>query len=128
MITSDYASVDDTQSPPDIGLPSAYNAALEFVDHNVQRGWGERVALIDDRGAYSYRALSQRVNRCGNVLRDIGVGVGDRILICLPDGIELVTVFWATVKIGAVAVPLNTRLTEADYRALLFDSAARGAH
>ena len=125
MLTSDYASVDDTQSPPDIGLPSAYNAALEFVDHNVQRGWGERVALIDDRGAYSYRALSQRVNRCGNVLRDIGVGVGDRILICLPDGIELVTVFWATVKIGAVAVPLNTRLTEADYRALLFDSAAR---
>ena len=118
MIASDYAFVDNTQWPPSIRLASDYNAALEFVDHNVQRGWGERVALIDDRGPYSYRALSQRVNRCGNVLRDMGVMVGDRILICLPDGIEFVTVFWAAVKIGAVAVPLNTRLTEEDYRAL----------
>ena len=111
MITCDYASVDDTQWPLSIGLPSTYNAALEFVDHNVKRGWGERVALVDDRGLYSYQALSQRVNRCGNVLRDIGIGVGDRILICLPDGIEFVTVFWAAVKIGAVTMPLNTRLT-----------------
>ena len=125
MIKSDYASVDNTQWPPSIRLPLAYNAALEFVDHNVKRGWGDRVALIDDMGPYSYRALLQRVNRCGNVLRDIGVGVGDRILICLPDGIEFVTVFWAAVKIGAVAVPLNTRLTEENYQALLSDSAAR---
>ena len=109
MIKSDYASVDNTQWPPSIRLPLAYNAALEFVDHNVKRGWGDRVALIDDMGPYSYRALLQRVNRCGNVLRDIGVGVGDRILVCLPDGIEFVTVFWAAVKIGAVAVPLDRR-------------------
>ncbi len=106
-------------------LPSRYNAASHFVDRHLGEGRGAKVAFIDDRGKYTYEELAARVNRAGNVLRQLGVEMEQRVLLCLLDTIDFPSLFWGAIKIGAVAVPANTMLTTDDYQALLEDSRAR---
>src|SRR5206468_3714843 len=48
-----------------------------------------------------------------------------QVALLLPDGLGWTAVFFGALRIGAVAVPLNTRLGAADWAAMLADSAAR---
>jgi 4-hydroxybenzoate-CoA ligase/benzoate-CoA ligase len=121
----DCAKVDTRQTPPRIDIPRHYNAALEFIDRNVSEGRGDRLAMIDDGGSYTYRELSDRVNRAGNVLRGLGVGMESRVMLCLLDSIDFPSLFWGAIKIGAVPIPINTLLTTRDYDYMLRDSRAK---
>ena len=69
--------------------------------------------------------LAERVERFGHVLRALGVRREERILICLTDTIDWPTAFLGAIKSGVVAVPVNTLMTEDDYRFMLADSRAR---
>ncbi len=59
------------------------------------------------------------------MLRSLGIRREERILICLLDTIDWPTAFLGAIKAGVVAVPVNTLLTEDDYRFMLDDSRAR---
>lgn len=107
-----------------LDLPRRYNAATHFIDRHLAEGRGEKIAVIDDAGRYSYADLARRVNRAGNALRNLGVGPEQRVMLCLLDGIDFVAAFWGAIKIGAVPVPVNTLLTAADYDYMLRDSRA----
>jgi benzoate-CoA ligase len=63
--------------------------------------------------------------RFGHVLRRLGIAPEQRILICLTDTIDWPTAFLGAIKAGVVPVPVNTLLTEAEYRFMLTDSWAR---
>ena len=121
------ARVDRSATPTAIEVPREYNAALEFVDANVDRGRGEKVAFIDESGHYTYRELAERVNRAGNALRALGAGMETRVLMCMADGIDFPAVFFGAIKAGCVPIPVNTLLTPSDYAYLLRDSRARFA-
>lgn len=108
-----------------VKVPREYNAASHFIDRHLHEGRGGKTAYIDDRGSYSYAELAARVNRAGNVLAGIGVEMEQRVMLCLLDGIDFVTLFWGALKIGAVPVPVNTLLAPADYEFMLRDSRAR---
>ena len=69
--------------------------------------------------------LADRVERFGHVLRSLGVRREERILICLLDTIDWPTAFLGAIKAGVVAVPVNTLMTEDDYRFMLDDRRAR---
>ena len=69
--------------------------------------------------------MHEAVNRFGNVLQDLGVRMEERVAMLLPDSPEWVYVFFGAIKIGAVAIPLNTLLASKDYEYLLNDSRAR---
>jgi fatty-acyl-CoA synthase/long-chain acyl-CoA synthetase len=76
----------------------------------------DKLAVIDDRpdGAIrtvTFAELEDLANRLGNVLRDLGVGRGDKVLWCGQNSIGAVTMMSAARKIGATAVPLNYRLS-----------------
>jgi benzoate-CoA ligase family protein len=103
------------------------NAAADFVDANCEAGRGNRIAVVDvGSGAeLSYSDVLRDVNRAGHALRRLGVRPEERVMILLPDCAEFVAAFFGTIKIGAVAVPVNTLLTPADYEYLLADSRAR---
>jgi len=101
------------------------NAAHHFVDRHVAEGRGGKIALIDAAGPQSYEALARMVNRAGNLLRALGVGRHDRVMIGLEDGVEFVALFFGALKIGAVPVPVNTLLVPDDYRYLVRDCAPR---
>ena len=74
---------------------------------------------------WTYGQLADRVARFGAALRGLGVRREERVLIALLDTIDWPTAFLGCLKAGVVAVPVNTLLTEDDYRFMLADSRAR---
>ena len=118
------ARVDRSTVPAAIELPREYNAALEFIDANIERGRAEKVAFIDAAGRHTYARLAERVNRAGNALRALGAGMETRVLMCMLDGVDFPAVFWGAIKAGCVPIPVNTLLTSNDYAHLLRDSRA----
>ncbi|MDB5406593.1 MAG: benzoate-CoA ligase [Rhodospirillales bacterium] len=102
-----------------------YNAALDLLDRNLAEGRGERIAVIDDAGAYSYAALTERANRFANALEGLGMHREQRLLMVMQDTVDFPTVFLGAIKAGIVPVPVNTALTVRDFDGLLGDSAAR---
>jgi benzoate-CoA ligase family protein len=101
------------------------NAVTAFLDDTIGGGAGDRPAIVTPAGSITYRALLTQVGRAGNALRGLGVEPEQRVALLLPDGPEWVTTFFGALRIGAVAVPLNTRLRPAAWVAMLRDSRAR---
>ena len=94
---------------PSPRLPSVIASRLQrFIDRHLAHGRGGKLAIIDDHGSYRFAELASRVNRAGNVLRRLGVGIEDRVMLCVLDGIDFPALFWGAIKIGAVAVPIST--------------------
>jgi len=106
-------------------IPEQFNAASYFVDRHVAEGRGNNVAIECGERRVSYRELQEQVNRVANSLRALGVRIEERVAILLPDSPEFLYVFFAAIKLGAVAVPLNTYLQSPDCEYLLKDSRAR---
>src|SRR5437016_2952826 len=111
-----FSDVDMTSSPPRVSIPRNYNAAVDLLDRHVSEGRGDRVAVRDDRETLTYAQLSERMNRAGNALRALGVQPEERVMLCLLDTADFPACFLGAMKIGAVALPINTLLTTADYQ------------
>ncbi len=76
----------------------------------------DKPGIIDDKpdgtvAMWTYAELNAQSNRVANLLLSLGAGPGKKVLWCGPNSPEVVAVMSATRKIGAVAVPLNYRLT-----------------
>jgi benzoate-CoA ligase family protein len=108
-------------------LSERFNAAAFFVDRHVAEGRASRAAFRVAGRAVSYGQLADSVNRCGNALISLGVEIENRVLLALDDSPAFAAAFWGAVKIGAVAVPVNTLMTPAEYEFLLNDSRAKVA-
>lgn len=102
-----------------------YNAAVDLVGRNLTPDRANRIAVIDESGAHTYSELAERVNRCGNVLRELGLEPEQRVLLCLYDSIDFPACFLGAIKAGIVPVAINTMWTAADYAYVLSDSRAR---
>lgn len=59
-----------------------------------------------DTGAISFDQLSRDVQRLANYLKSLGYGQGDRVALCMPMVPEVVTILYACLKLGIVAVPI----------------------
>src|ERR1700749_3010446 len=93
----------------------------------------DKPAVIDDRPggnvvSWTYARLEAEANRLANVLASLGVGPGDKVIWCGPNSPQVVAVINATRKLGAVAVPLNYRLTPVEARYIVTHSDARAAY
>jgi benzoate-CoA ligase len=109
----------------DLGIPDTFNAASYFVDRNVAEGRGGSVAIECGGEKITYDEVLANVNRAGSGLRDrLGVRPEERVVLLLHDGPAFVYAFFGAIKIGAVAVPLNTLWKPADYAYVLRDSRA----
>jgi propionyl-CoA synthetase len=89
---------------PDGELNVAYNA----LDRHVEAGNGDRAALIydspvtDTKRTYTYAQLRDEVAAFAGVLRDQGVGVGDRVVVYMPMVPEAAIAMLACARLGAV--------------------------
>ena len=101
------------------------NATPSFLDDQVAAGRGDWPAVVTPAGETTYSELLVLVCRTGHALRALGVEPGQRVALLLPDGLAWVATFFGALRIGAVAVPLNTRLGGAAWSAMLADSGAR---
>ena len=82
----------------------------------------DKLAFVFGEQRFTYLEYNQNVNRLANALQDMGVRKGDKIATLLPNCVELLEVFWAVAKIGAVVVPLSTLLMGKGLKSLLEDS------
>ena len=110
-----------------ITLPENFNVAAHFVDRNVQEGRGAKVAIECGDERVTYQQLLENTNRVGNALLALGVRPEERVLLLLLDTPEFLYSFFGAIKIGAVAVPVNTQAKPQDYEYMLNDCRARVA-
>ncbi len=108
-----------------VELSERLNAAAVFVDRHLQQGRADKVAILCNDDTITYRNLYEGVNRVGNALLGLGIRMEERVAIIMPDCPECVYAFFGAIKIGAVAIPMNTLLMPADYEYLLNDSRAQ---
>lgn len=101
------------------------NAAALFVDAPVDEGHGGRAALVTPAGSVTYAGLQRLTDRAAHALRALGVDREQRVALLMADGPGWAATFFGALKLGAVAVPLNTRLGPADLRTVLADSRPR---
>ena len=105
--------------------PSASTWPTTSSTRAIEEGRGDHVAVIDDDGRYTYRQVQALANQVGNALSARGVGVEDRVLIGLSDGVEFAATFFGVLKIGAVVTMVNPELPDGDYEHYLDYTRAR---
>ena len=76
--------------------------------------WGTRHAFTFEDKSWSYQEVEQEVSQLARALQRLGVTPGDRVALWLTNSAALECLLFAVIKIGAVAVPLNTRYRTQD--------------
>jgi benzoate-CoA ligase family protein len=115
--------VEKTAKGYDIRIAESFNAAVPFIDRHIAEGRGAKpVIKTTDGETVTYAELAERVNRCGNALKALGIGPGERVLLIVKDCPAFFYAFWGAVKAGIVPVPLNTLLRAKDYEFMIADS------
>ncbi len=90
---------------PEFQYPEYLTAAVELTDRNVERGFGDRVALIGNGRQRTYKELTDWSNRLAHALvENYGVKPGNRVLIRSGNNPALVAAWLAATKAGAVVV------------------------
>jgi fatty-acyl-CoA synthase len=107
-----------------LNLTAGPNAGLGTWPARRARISPDRTALLDPHRALTYAELADRTARYAGALRRLGVGPGDRVAYLGVNAVEVFETFFATWLLGAVAVPLNYRLSGAEIRYMLDDSGA----
>ena len=105
--------------------PRNYNAAVELVDKNVDKGFGDKPAFVDPDRTLSYLDLQVATNQVANLLTTLGLRQESRIAVLMLDNVDYPSVFWGAIRAGIVPVCLNTLLTTEQYQYMLSDSRAQ---
>jgi fatty-acyl-CoA synthase len=100
---------------PDYGLGSwpARRARIE----------GDSLAFRQGDRSVSYAALADRVGLLARGLAELGVSYGHRVAYLGPNDVATFESFFAATRLGAIFVPLNTRLTAPEVEYLVNDAA-----
>lgn len=96
---------------------------MQRLDHLLERGAPEAVALIDRDRRLTYAELKAQVAQVAGALQ-ARVSPGDRVAVWLPKSLEGVVLLFAIARAGAVAVPLNPVLRGQQVLHILSDSGA----
>lgn len=85
----------------------------------------DRPALIDGPRRLTWVELDSSVDQVAGGLRELGLHPGDRVALLLGNSIEFVIGYFAILRAGLVAVPMNPAYTAAEVAVLLADSGSR---
>jgi len=90
-------------------VPAASLLIGDLFRRNAAVVPGAPAASLDDR-VLGYRDLDLAGNRAAHALRALGVGHGDRVVVWADTALEVLPLFVALAKLGAVFAPVNARL------------------
>ncbi len=110
-------------------IPEYFNIGAACTDAHLDGPTALRTAMIVEdhqRGTSmaSFSELAGCTDRFAQLLRNIDVQVGERVLIRLPNSLDYPTAFLGAMKRGAIAVPTSTLLVAEEVRYLAEDSGA----
>jgi len=96
-----------------------FNWALDYFDTLAERCVNPGLVYVDDQGVekrVSFRQLTEGSNKVANFFGSMGLGKRDRVMLMLPNCVELFEVFLGAMKAGCVIIPASTLLTPDDVR------------
>jgi long-chain acyl-CoA synthetase len=96
----------------------------EMIVSNAQQKATQKIILIDDEKISNLEFLHQ-VDTFASYLQHIGVSQGDKVALIAPNSSEFLISVYATTKLGAVVVPINTLLKANEYQYILNDANAK---
>ena len=82
----------------------------------------DHLAVVFGQHRVGYGDFDRSTNRVANAFAGLGVAKGERIATFLSNSLELLEVYWAAAKIGAVVVPLSPLLRGKGLSTLLRDA------
>lgn len=87
------------------------NIAANCLDRHLETSLRDAVCLIAEREGgnvvrYTFQELAREVDRCAAALRAVGLKPGDRVASYMPMIAEVVIQMLATIKIGAIFIPI----------------------
>jgi benzoate-CoA ligase len=101
------------------------NAAELILARSQEPAIRVRPAIHHAGGVVTYAELGALVNRAANAFLGLGVAVGDRVPLLLADGPLYAGALLGLMKIGAVPIPLNSKLKAEDYAYIAADCGAK---
>jgi acyl-CoA synthetase (AMP-forming)/AMP-acid ligase II len=109
---------------PDVDIPATSLPAFVLEE---ARARGDRPALVDGPTGrtVSYAELADGVDRLAGSLAARGIGRGDVVALCCPNGPEWALVFHGALAAGAAVTTLNSLYTADEILGQLRDSRAR---
>ncbi|MFP5068764.1 benzoate-CoA ligase family protein [Pseudonocardia nantongensis] len=121
---ADVVRADQPAATAPVAGAAPFNAAAYLTAARVAAGDGDRTAVRFPTGSLTYAELTDRVRAVAGALRAAGVRPEQRVLLVMPDDVELFTAILAAMWVGAVAVPSSTMLTGRELAVLVRDSRA----
>jgi malonyl-CoA/methylmalonyl-CoA synthetase len=88
-----------------------HKTALKFIDPPIQQ--------------IAYAELDEMVNRTAGYLQKMGVQQGDRVALQLSKSFEFILLHFATIRLGAITLPLNLTYPPDELKYFLEDSGAK---
>lgn len=93
--------------------------------HSYARRVPDREALVCEQTRITYAQFERRTNQFAAALHARGVRAGDRVLLLLQNGVEWPLTCLGVMKLGALVVPVSTRLTAHEIAFLIKDADPR---
>lgn len=87
-------------------IPATLSAALELSATQFP----DKEAIVEGKQRVTYGILWRRSEAVAGALSAAGIRRGDHVGMCVGNGVEWAEIFYGIVRVGAVAVPVNTRL------------------
>ncbi|MDD5343910.1 MAG: AMP-binding protein [Smithella sp.] len=94
---------------------------IQVLRDSVQK-YGNRTALISEKQYITYSQLNRAINSVAGIIKQSGIGKGDKVALMLPNIPEFVYSYFGALKNGAAIVPLNTSSTSFELTYLLNNS------
>ncbi len=91
------------------GVPGRADCVLpDLLDRHAAVTPGKPFVVCPDGYGATYAGLRDEVRRVARALQDLGVAQGEHVLVWMPNGIDVLRIWFAINYIGAVYVPINT--------------------
>src|SRR5260370_29134872 len=109
--------------------PSSKRRPLMIYVHSMVRAGRdhpEQPALSVGNASLNFRELNKRLKSMVAALSQRGIRRGDRLELLLPNGPEYIQLIYACSWLGAIVVPINTRLSIVEIDHILADASPHG--
>ena len=94
-----------------------FNWALDYFDVIAEGNQKSALVFADVNGAsetVTYDQMKKRSNQVANLISDLGISKGDRVMLMMDSSVEIYVLFLAIMKAGGAIIPASTLLSPQD--------------
>lgn len=116
LSAKNYKEAKDGFTWPTLGN---FNWALDYFDQLADKCTNPALEYVDDHGIekkVSFQTMKDRSSQVANLLTTLELRKGDRVLVMLPNSVELFETILGAMKVGCVIIPASTLLTSDDVK------------